>query len=167
MRHIGVPLVVLVLTLTVGCAGLGFGLPTEPPRTPQDYINEGNILLTAIAKTVTSNVNAGTMTPAERDSVMDDWRKFTSDIDAAQTLLDSGKATEAQQRARIINQAIKALHKKVAAKAKEAMQDEWLRDRERDFYALGNGHEHAGDTRTAGYRASQWFAGIRGTGAAA
>lgn len=137
----------------IGCA-------TPAPRGAQDYVNEGNILLTAIADTVTANVRAGTMTLAERDAIMRDWHKYAGDMRDAQSLINIGQGTQAQQRAQIINAAIKALHKKVAANARGAHNNERLGHSER-YFSFGRGrYEYIGSTRTPGARARQWTAGV-------
>jgi len=87
-------------------------------KSPQDAINEANVVLTATAQLVKENVTNGVMTKEEGKSVLDEVKKYSVQVDSAQALLLAGNPLEAQNQIKLLNSAILSLQKRVAEKAR-------------------------------------------------
>ena len=90
----------------------------QAPKTPAEAVDQANIVLTATAQQVADNVRAGVMTGAEGASVLAQVKQYAGVVDEARGLLGAGDVTGAENRLRLVNTAILALHKRVAAKAR-------------------------------------------------
>lgn len=108
-------LYLLFALFLAGCAAF------TPPKvsTPQDAINEANVLLTAIAKQATDNFNSGVMTLEEKDKAVAEVKQYAAKVDSARKLLDAGNPLEAKNQVQLLNTAILALQKRVAEKARK------------------------------------------------
>lgn len=93
-------------------------LYTSPPKTTQDVIIQAHITIAAIAQQVAENVRTGVMTPAERDSIVIDLKKYESVVDSAQILLIDGDAAGAEQKMNLINAVLLDFSKRIAEKAR-------------------------------------------------
>lgn len=90
-----------------------------PAQAAQQAVNEANLTITATANVIGNNAESGVMTKAEAQKALDevaDWRKKAK---AAQSLLDAGDIGNAKTQAELINQAVLALQKRVAAEARK------------------------------------------------
>lgn len=90
-----------------------------PAQAAQQAVNEANLTITATANVIGNNAETGVMTKAEAQKALDevaDWRKKAR---AAQSLLDAGDIGNAKTQAELINQAVSALQKRVAAEARK------------------------------------------------
>lgn len=99
-----------IVLSAVACASM--------PRTTQDAIDEANALITATAQQVTQNIHDGTMSKAEGQDITKELRGYANTVDEATKLLNAGNETEAQQRLRLFDAALRSLHRRVAAKAR-------------------------------------------------
>lgn len=93
-------------------------LYTSPPKTTQDVIIQAHITIAAIAQQVAENVRTGVMTPAERDSIVIDLKKYESVVDSAQILLIDGDVAGAEQKMNLINAVLLDFSKRIAEKAR-------------------------------------------------
>jgi hypothetical protein len=102
------------LLFLTACAQLGL----TPPKasTPQDAINEANILVISVVNAARDNFKAGMMTLAEKDKAIHDAKAYVAPLDEAQSLLDAGKMIESQDRVKLINIGLLALQKRVNEK---------------------------------------------------
>ena len=106
----------LVVVLVAGCATF------SPPKTPQEAINQANLVITAIAQQVGDNLTNKVMTHDEAAAAIAKLRPLAAGIDEAQALLANGQAMAAGDKAKIVNQLLLSLQREVAAKAREAQQ---------------------------------------------
>ena len=106
-------LITCLFIFMTGCASV------EVPKDAQGWINEGRVTLIATANLVADNVKGDIMTPAEGQNVLNKVREYSKTLDDAQKLFDTGFASEAVDKAKLVNSVITALHKEIAAKARE------------------------------------------------
>jgi hypothetical protein len=104
--------IAMIAITMIGCQSF------QAPRTPQDAVNQANIVITATAKTVADNVRAGVMTIAERDVAVAELRKYAVTVHDAQLLIATGHELDAANEVKLLNTALLALQKRVADKAR-------------------------------------------------
>lgn len=85
----------------------------------QRAINETNVLITASANVLGQNLKDGVMTKVEVDLYAAQLRQMATQTDRAQDLLRLGDVSSSKTQAELIQKAITALHKEVAAKARK------------------------------------------------
>lgn len=112
-RVLALLLFALVLLYTLGCAN-----PVVAPKTPQEAINEANVTLTATANVIAQNVKDGIYTKDEGNRYLGKVRELADKVDAAQKLVNAGLPDAAKQ-AEIVRSLILALHREVAARARQ------------------------------------------------
>jgi soluble cytochrome b562 len=115
--------VLLLLTL-VACSPLQrVAIPTDPveaTKLAQSYINEANVTLIAVANVVAENRKNEIITVAERDSYVAKLKDFAKRVDDAQLALRTGDINKAFNQAELLKALIIALHREVAAKARQS-----------------------------------------------
>ena len=87
---------------------------SEPAQKAQKAINEANILLTALKKTIADKVTAGAATPDEAQDALNKTREYDAKVDAAQRLLDLGDPANAYNQAALVNRLLADLQAKLA-----------------------------------------------------
>lgn len=87
---------------------------SEPAQKAQTAINEANILLTALKKTIADKVTAGAATPDEAQDALNKTREYDAKVDAAQRLLDLGDPANAYNQAALVNRLLADLQAKLA-----------------------------------------------------
>jgi soluble cytochrome b562 len=125
--------ILVILALTFSLAGCGTGIfkvepitevavPTslsEAGKEAQNIINEANLLLTAATNVNASNYTAGLVSQADARKYQGEIKKVAKQVDDAQAMLSVGNDAGALSSAKLVNLAITALHKEIAARAKE------------------------------------------------
>ena len=85
----------------------------------QKAINESNVLIIASANVLAQNLKDGVMLKAEVDGYAVKLRQMAAQVDKSQGLLRLGDIASARTQAELIQKAITALHKEVAARARK------------------------------------------------
>jgi soluble cytochrome b562 len=85
----------------------------------QKAINESNVLIIASANVLAQNLKDGVMLKAEVDGYAVKLRQMAAQVDKAQDLLRLGDIASSRTQAELIQKAITALHKEVAARARK------------------------------------------------
>jgi len=85
----------------------------------QKAINESNVLIIASANVLAQNLKDGVMLKAEVDGYAVKLRQMAAQVDKSQDLLRLGDIASARTQAELIQKAITALHKEVAARARK------------------------------------------------
>ena len=112
------------IALGGGCALVApAGIPVSQSlpvaaQAVQVSINEANVLIIASANVLAQNLKDGVMTKAEVDGYAVQLRQMAAQTDKAQNLLRLGDIGSAKTQAELIEKAVIALHKAVAAKAR-------------------------------------------------
>ena len=85
----------------------------------QKAINESNVLIIASANVLAQNLKDGVMTRVEVDGYAVKLRSMAAQTDKTQDLLRLGDIGSARTQAELIQRAVTALHREVAAKARK------------------------------------------------
>jgi hypothetical protein len=89
---------------------------TLSPKSPQDSINEANVVLTASYKQLGENVKNKVTTKEEAQKVLSELDKLSKGVDDAQILLRAGNPLQAENQIKLLNSALISLQKKLAEK---------------------------------------------------
>ncbi len=98
---------------------LGACATVEAPKTPQQAIDQTNVVLVAAAIQVRDNLAAKIMTKPEAQSALTRVKELAVMTDEAQRLLDKGLAIEAQDKVKLVNTLLTSLQREIAQKARE------------------------------------------------
>jgi len=90
------------------------------PKTPQGWINEGLILITATTQVVTQQLKDEIITREEAVKYLAKLKKARSQLDEARELLDKGLSLQAEDKAKLAHNLTLILHRELAKKAREA-----------------------------------------------
>ena len=101
----------LVVLLAMGCVSV--------PKTPQEAINNANLVITAVAQQTRDNITNNVMLPAEGQDVFDKLVEYGALVDEAEVLLAAGQDALAMSKARIVERLLISLQQKVAKKARQ------------------------------------------------
>lgn len=119
---------VLILSLALLLPGCAMFQPSDIPvsqslpvaaQNAQKAINEANVTLTAAANVVSQNFADGILTKEEAQSYIAKIEDYAKKVDSAKKLLDGGDILGAQNQAELLSKLIVALHREVAAKARQ------------------------------------------------
>lgn len=95
----------------VGCA--------TPAASPQEAINQANLLITAITQQIGENYDNKVLTRDEALAYQAKVKAFVADVNEAQRLLDDGQDVLAGDKARIVERLLISLQREIAQKARE------------------------------------------------
>lgn len=93
--------------------------PATAEARAQSAIDEANVLIAAAANVIAQNVKDGVMSRDEAQAALDRVRGFAGQLDEAQGLIREGQHVLAQNRAQLAHRLLLALHREVAAKARQ------------------------------------------------
>ena len=91
----------------------------EAGQEAQKLVNEANVLLTATANVVASNVRDGIWSAETGRAYIDKIIVYSVQVDDVQDMLDLGMTDGALNQAQLLSQFIMALNKEVARRANE------------------------------------------------
>jgi hypothetical protein len=130
MKRITAILGALVLAVSLSGCGTLFADPTDikvseelsaAGQVAQKSVNTARVFITAAANVVTANVKEGITTKAEGLAYADKLDAYSLQADAVQALIDAGDPL-AGSKADLLERALLALHREVAAKARKERQ---------------------------------------------